>query len=101
MINYIIEWYRLYPSMLVFIGHKLTHIVAGFVVVFIADIMNWLIIGMVVCLVLAVFKEWMDHYQSYDSTAPRGEEYRYDAPLSAHVLDVIVTMFGGMLALLF
>ncbi len=96
--NYIIEWYKLYPNAMVFIGHKGTHLGVGALIAFI--IMHFSVpIAIVLVMVAGIGKEISDRSQSYDSTAPKGEEYRYDAPLSAHVLDVIVTTIGGAIGL--
>lgn len=94
MIDLIVNWYKLYPSPVVFIGHKLTHIAVGALIGYVAMHFS-LIAAIVLVFAAAIGKEYSDRSQSYDESAPKGEEYRYDAPMSAHVIDVIITVLGG------
>jgi len=97
MFEIIINWYKLYSSVWVFLFHKIIHIVTGLAIAFIASYgLHMPTLGMVLVLAVAIIKEVYDHITSFDEMS---QSYQYDAPLSAHMLDVMVTVFGGIVGL--
>lgn len=93
MSNFISDWYNAYPSLWVFTYHKLTHIAVGAAIGAIGYAVDHTYIGLGLVLFVAVGKEIADHRASFDR---QSNSYQYDAPLSWHALDVIVTFLGGL-----
>lgn len=91
MFQAIKNWYNLYtPGQ--FILHKSFHIAVGFISSGIVSMLTkHTIAGIMTALILGILKEVYDHSQ-----APAGT----DAPISAHVFDIIVTTLGGCLVLI-
>lgn len=96
IIGMIVAWYKLYTPFQ-FIYHKLTHIVVGGMAGYVTVKLGYPFMAIYLVLALAVGKEVVDHFKSYD---PDSDSYKYDAPLSAHVLDVLVTCLGGVLGVI-
>ncbi len=96
MIELIVNWYKLYPSCSMFLFHKAVHIIVGLLITGFGCLTHYTIVGCIITLLVAIGKEIADHNSSYDVNSG---SYQYDAPLSAHVFDVIVTCLGGAIAL--
>ncbi len=97
LVQIVKDWYKLYPTAQVFMYHKLIHIIFGLGVGWSITALGFPILAMLLVVSGAIVKEISDHYRSYDE---QSQSYIYDAPLSAHILDVIVTVLGGMLGVL-
>ncbi len=88
-----INYVRLYPSVEVFLEHKVTHFGLGFLVALLLSLTRHPFVGIGLVFILAIGKEIMDHADSYD---PISESYQYDAPLYAHIFDIIITVTGAV-----
>lgn len=89
IINMLYNWYKAYPSMWVFLFHKLTHIAWGV-------LLGWglsyisIKIALATVAITAIAKEVDDRAKSEPGTIP----------LYYHVLDILVTIGGGILGVL-
>lgn len=83
--NIVVEWFNQY-TLKDFLIHKLTHVATGFAVALGVSYFSH-IVALLAVLAIAVGKEVADEYQS-----PAKIEY--------HILDVLVTMLGGVLGVL-
>jgi hypothetical protein len=103
IIEIIKTWASDYPTWKVLIGHKLVHVFGNGALGLVLGYTGVPIyIAVAVLVATSVGKEVSDHYRSYDSTADtsKGEDpYRYDAPMSSHAIDVILTVIGGVCGL--
>lgn len=88
MLQIIKDWYNLYGTLGNFLIHKVTHVIVGALLGLTSHFS--LVIAIILVLVAAIGKEIADHIKSGET----------DAPLSAHVLDVIVTCLGGVIGIL-
>lgn len=90
MFQAIKNWYNLYtPGQ--FVLHKSFHLAVGFISSGIISMLTGHVsLGLATALVLGVLKEVYDHSQAAVGA---------DAPISAHILDIIVTTSGGCLVL--
>lgn len=101
MFQMIKDWYNAYKPATTFFGHKITHVFGCMLVGVVATQVN-VLLALIICPILAIGKEVSDHYRSFDSSADKskGEDpYRYAPPLSFHVLDVIITVLGGLVGI--
>lgn len=99
LLEMIVEWYKMYETPFVFAYHKLTHVGVGCLVGYVGASAGFPALGQVLVLALGIAKEVHDHAASYDVMSEKNGEdpYQYDAPMYAHVFDVIVTQLGGFL----
>lgn len=89
MIDLIVNYYKAYGTMSNFLEHKITHLVAGFILSLLICLLGHfslksVVVAFIIVFVLAVGKEIADYIVS-------GKD---DLPLYMHVFDVIITVVG-------
>lgn len=97
-------WASDYPTWKVLIGHKLVHVFGNGALGLVLGYTGVpLYIAVAVLIATSIGKEVSDHFRSFDTTADttKGEDpYRYDAAMSSHAIDVVLTIIGGACGLI-
>lgn len=93
----LIDWYKLYPNAHLFLLHRILYIGEGVFFGVSAKYLGFPITGMIILFLYSVYKEILEHHELFYSTKIN---YKYKATFISHMLDIILSMVGGLIGLI-
>lgn len=94
MISLLKAWFNLYSNWDDFLSHKTVHFIFGFCVGSFSTLIHHRVVGMIFVLICGILKEIFDHYELLKDPTNTSDQLKF------HILDVIVTVLGGVFGLL-